>query len=78
MGEILAKYHPVANNHIEKVLQEEGAEVVMPDFVDFFMYSAYDAVVKRELLDGTLKSKLLSQMFIHLMEFYRRPVRRAM
>ena len=78
VGEILAKYHPVANNHIEKVLQEEGAEVVMPDFVDFFMYSAYDAVVKRELLDGTLKSKLLSQMFIHLMEFYRRPVRRAM
>lgn len=78
VGEILAKYHPVANNHIERVLQEEGAEVVMPDFVDFFMYSAYDAVVKRELLDGTLKSKLISQMFIQLMEFYRRPVRKAM
>ena len=78
VGEILAKYHPVANNHIEKVLFEEGAEVVMPDFVDFFMYSAYDAVVKRELLDGTLKSKLISQMFIQLMEFYRRPVRKAM
>lgn len=78
VGEILAKYHPVANNHIERVLMEEGAEVVMPDFVDFFMYSAYDAVVKRELLDGSLKSKLLAQMFIHLMEFYRRPVRSAM
>ena len=25
VGEILAKYHPVANNHIEKVLMEEGA-----------------------------------------------------
>lgn len=78
VGEILAKYHPVANNYIEKVLFEEGAEVVMPDFVDFFMYSAYDAVVKRELLDGTLKSKLVSQMFIQLLEFYRRPVRKAM
>ena len=78
VGEILAKYHPVANNHIERVLFEEGAEVVMPDFVDFFMYSAYDAVVKRELLDGSLKSKLMAQMFIHLMEFYRRPVRSAM
>ena len=78
VGEILAKYHPVANNHIEKVLLEEGAEVVMPDFVDFFMYSAYDAVVKRELLDGKLKSKLLAQVFIQLMEFYRRPVRKAM
>ena len=78
VGEILAKYHPVANNNIEKVLMEEGAEVVMPDFVDFFMYSAYDAVVKRELLDGKLKSKLIAQMFIQLMEFYRRPVRKAM
>ena len=78
VGEILAKYHPVANNHIEKFLQDEGAEVVMPDFVDFFMYSAYDAVVKRELLDGKLKSKLISQMFIQIMEFYRRPVRKAM
>lgn len=78
VGEILAKYHPVANNHIERVLYEEGAEVVMPDFVDFFMYSAYDAVVRRKLLDGSLKSKLLAQMFIHLMEFYRRPVRSAM
>ncbi len=78
VGEILAKYHPVANNHIERLLYEEGAEVVMPDFVDFFMYSAYDAVVKRELLDGKLKSKLISQMFIQLMEFYRRPVRKAM
>ena len=78
VGEILAKYHPVANNNIEKVLMEEGAEVIMPDFVDFFMYSAYDAVVKRELLDGKLKSKLIAQMFIQLMEFYRRPVRKAM
>ncbi|WP_297569945.1 2-hydroxyacyl-CoA dehydratase [uncultured Anaerovibrio sp.] len=78
VGEILAKYHPVANNHIEQFLQNEGAEVVMPDFVDFFMYSAYDAVVKRELLDGKLKSKLISQMFIQIMEFYRRPVRKAM
>lgn len=78
VGEILAKYHPVANNYIERVLQEEGAEVVMPDLLDFFMYSAYDAVVKRELLDGTLKSKLIAQMFIQLMEFYRRPVRKAM
>jgi len=78
VGEILAKYHPVANNHIEQFLLDEGAEVVMPDFVDFFMYSAYDAVVKRELLDGKLKNKLISQMFIQMMEFYRRPVRKAM
>ena len=37
VGEILVKYHPVANNDIETVLMNEGAEVVMPDFIDFFL-----------------------------------------
>ena len=37
VGEILVKYHPLANNNLEQVLIEEGAEVVMPDFMDFFM-----------------------------------------
>ncbi|MDY3740226.1 MAG: acyl-CoA dehydratase activase-related protein [Selenomonadaceae bacterium] len=78
VGEILVKYHPVANNHLEKVLIEEGAEVVMPDLLDFFLYCAYDPIVKRKLLDGDLKTKLVAQMFIELMEFYRRPVRKAM
>jgi predicted nucleotide-binding protein (sugar kinase/HSP70/actin superfamily) len=78
VGEILAKYHPVANNHIEKVLIEEGAEVVMPDFVDFFLYSAFDAIVKHRLLDGAKKPSFFSRMFINVINFYRRPMRKAM
>lgn len=78
VGEILVKYHPVANNNLEKVLMEEGAEVVMPDLLDFFLYCAYDPIVKHRLLDGNLKSKLVAQAFIEVMEFYRRPVRQAM
>ena len=78
VGEILVKYHPVANNHIEKVLMHEGAEVVMPDFVDFFMYMAYDSVVEHRLLDGKYKDKLLSGMFIRVLEFFRRPMRKAL
>ena len=78
VGEILVKYHPVANNHIEKVLMQEGAEVVMPDFVDFFMYMAYDSIVEHRLLDGKYKDKLLSGMFIRILEFFRRPMRRAL
>jgi predicted nucleotide-binding protein (sugar kinase/HSP70/actin superfamily) len=35
VGEILTKYHPVANNNLEKVLDEENAEVVMPSLIDF-------------------------------------------
>ena len=78
VGEILAKYHPVANNHIEDELLNEGAEVVMPDFVDFFLYSAYDAIVQHRLLDGAKKPSFFSRMFINVINFYRAPMRKAM
>ena len=78
VGEILVKYHPVANNDIEKVLLREGAEVVMPEFVDFFLYSAYDSVVKRKLLDGTRKEKFFAQIFIRIIEFFRSPMKKAL
>ncbi|MGL5270733.1 MAG: acyl-CoA dehydratase activase-related protein [Selenomonadaceae bacterium] len=78
VGEILVKYHPIANNHIEQVLAEEGAEVVMPDLVDFFLYMAYDDIVKYRLLDGRLADKLKSEVFIQVLEFFRRPMRKAL
>ena len=78
VGEILVKYHPVANNHLEQVLMSEGAEVVMPDFVDFFLYIAYDAIVKRKLLDGSRKDRIFSEIFIQLIEFFRRPMKSAL
>ena len=50
----------------------------MPDFVDFFLYVAYDAIVKRELLGGTRRDKLFAELFIQLIEFFRRPMRNAL
>ena len=38
VGEILVKYHPTANNNIVDVLEKEGAEVVVPELLDFFLY----------------------------------------
>ena len=78
VGEILVKYHPVANNDIEKILIREGAEVVMPEFVDFFLYSAYDSIAKRQLLDGTRKEKFFGQIFIKVIEFFRSPMKKAL
>ncbi|SDF97080.1 CoA-substrate-specific enzyme activase, putative [Selenomonas sp. WCT3] len=78
VGEILVKYHPVANNHIEKVLMDEGAEVVMPDFVDFFLYSAYDSIAKHKLLAGKYKDQFFGKMFIKAIEFFRKPMRKAL
>lgn len=78
VGEILAKYHPTANNHLEEILYNEGAEVVMPDLMDFFMYMAYDDIISYKMLSGKWLDKFKSETAIKLMEFYRRPMRKAL
>ena len=78
VGEILVKYHPTANNQVERVLMEEGAEVVMPDFVNFLLYLAYCSVGEHRLLEDTLMHSLLAQGFIQIMELLRRPMRKAL
>ena len=57
---------------------DEGAEVVMPDFVDFFLYSGYDAIAKRQLLSGSYKEEVFGKMFIKILEFFRRPMKKAL
>lgn len=44
VGEIYAKYSPLANNHLEDFLHNEDCEVVVPSLMDFVMYSA-DATI---------------------------------
>lgn len=39
VGEIYVKYSPLGNNNLEQFLMDEGAEVVMPGLIDFFLYS---------------------------------------
>ena len=48
VGEILVKYMPLANNYIVDLLEREGAEVVVPDLMDFFNYSFSNGKFKRE------------------------------
>lgn len=78
VGEILVKYHPVANNNLNAVLEREGAEVVMPDLCNFLLYSAHDAISKHDILDGSLTDKLLGKAFIKVAEFLRKPMRKAL
>ncbi len=68
VGEILVKYHPTANNDIVKVLEHEGAEVVMPDLLDFFLYCAYDYIYKSEYLNGKSSQKLIGKLLINYFE----------
>ncbi|MEE0956074.1 MAG: acyl-CoA dehydratase activase-related protein [Eubacterium sp.] len=74
VGEILVKFSYAANNHLVELLEQEGAEAVVPDFVDFFMYSFYNANFKEEHLGGTKKSKALCNAAIAAVNFLRKPM----
>ena len=49
VGEIYVKYSPLANNSLEDFLVSEGAEVVVPGLLDFFMYCVYNNLRDVEL-----------------------------
>ena len=72
VGEILVKFHPVANNHIVDLLEKEGAEAVVPDFIGFFLYCAQNSHFKKEHLGASWKSKLGSDIFIWVFEYFRK------
>ena len=74
VGEILVKYHPLANNHLEDLLADEGAEVVMPDLLNFMEYMAYDDIVKRKLLAGGRIKRWKAEFSIQMLEFFRHPM----
>ena len=72
VGEILVKYHPTANNDIVNILESEGAEAVVPDLLDFFMYCAYDSGYKAEYLGKSKISKNIGNIVISYLESYRK------
>lgn len=71
VGEILVKFHPTANNSVVEVVENEGAEAVMPGLLDFFMYMTFHSNFKYDNLSGTKLEKTLHNSAIALMEFYR-------
>ena len=41
VGEIYVKFSPLGNNHLEQLLVDEGAEVVLPGLLDFLIFGIY-------------------------------------
>ncbi|MCL1843094.1 MAG: 2-hydroxyacyl-CoA dehydratase [Defluviitaleaceae bacterium] len=78
VGEILVKYHPTANNDIVTLLENEGAEAVVPDLTDFILYNTYNANFKHRYLGGTRKAKIVGNIATGFIELYRRHMRRAL
>ena len=78
VGEILVKYHPVANNDIVGVIEEEGGEAVVLDLMDFFLYGMYNKKFNYEHLSGTRKQMIGNGLAIKLLELIRKPARTAL
>ena len=72
VGEILVKYHPTANNNIVDVLENEGAEVVVPELLDFFLYCCYNSKFKNRYLSGSKITKTVCDIAISYIEAYRK------
>lgn len=78
VGEILVKYMPLANNHLVEVLEKEGAEVVVPDLMDFMNYSLYNGVYKSKYLGAKKKTAMISKVGIKAICVLRKPATDAL
>ncbi|AYD39742.1 2-hydroxyglutaryl-CoA dehydratase [Clostridium fermenticellae] len=78
VGEILVKFHPTANNNVVDIIEREGAEAIVPDLTNFFLYCAYDANFKYKYLSGSMKSTVINNSAIKFIEYFRRHMRNAL
>ena len=69
VGEIYVKYSPLANNSLEKVLQDEGAEVVVPGLVDFILYTCHAMHTDKDLYgDRGIKYPLVKLVYYWILK----------
>ena len=78
VGEILVKYHPFGNNFVIKKLEEEGAEVVMPDFMGFCYYVATNKITLNKLIKTNKNLAYLFKWAIKLLDILNRSYREAL
>ena len=78
VGEILVKYHPLANNEAVRLVEEEGGEAVVPDLLGFFEYCLYDGLTRYHMLAGTYRGALMCDLGLWLLRWLRRPLVKAL
>jgi len=78
VGEILVKYHPTANNDIVNIIEQEGAEAVVPDLMDYLLYSAFNARFRHRYLAGKKLNVILGNFAIGYVHAYRRIIQKEL
>ena len=79
VGEILIKYHYFGNDYLVEKLEKEGAEVASPELMGFVKYSAYNGIIKANLLKSkrTFYSYMCKRA-LELLKIYENPINKAL
>ena len=78
VGEILVKFQPDANNNAIDLVEKEGGEAVMPDFMDFVLYCAYDEIFRSQVRTSSRFRVMMTKLFISWIERKRDVMRKAL
>ncbi|AHV95518.1 2-hydroxyacyl-CoA dehydratase [Paenibacillus sabinae] len=78
VGEILIKFHPDANNRIVELIEAEGGEAVLPDFLDFIFYCLYNPIYRAEQFGKNKTLGLINPLLISYLQMYRKPIAAAL
>ena len=78
VGEILVKFMPTANKNIVDVLENEGAEAVVPDLADFLLYCLYNNYFKVDNYSVKKLNSVVATVGIRFLEYLRKPANREL
>ena len=74
VGEVLIKYHPYGNNFVADKLEEEGAEVILPDFMGFAKFMMTHKITFNSLLKVSKTKAKISKMAIKIIDILEKDV----
>ena len=78
VGEIYVKFSPIASNDIVHAIEANGGEAETSGMLDFFLYGSLDSHFQRKEMDGTFKDDLKGTFTRYLIEWYRKPLEKAL
>ena len=78
VGEVLIKYHPFGNNYVANLLEKEGAEVVLPDFMGFVKFMATHKITFNSLLKVDNTKAKIAKIAIKLIDILEKDVKIAL
>lgn len=78
VGEVLIKYHPYGNNFVANVLENEGAEVILPDFMGFIKFIATHKITFNQLLKIDKAKATIFKAAIKLIDIFEKDLKIAL